>query len=185
MIWKILLEILAAVLTLGFGTMFWMIGGRTRVIRMILDDPEKLRITVTPQCLSEPSQWIAHHARPIGGGYGRSLFVFMTSDLQSRRVGQFIFGVLIAAVLIGSALLGWIYFAINFGLFLLLRLGPPGRGAAEQAIEWIQITALILFRWHGTDAVDCARVITEAPALQGLYGYVVDLSNGETEATVS
>ncbi len=52
MIWTILLECLAAFLTFSFGIMYWMIGGRTRVIRMILDDREKLKKVVTREVLS-------------------------------------------------------------------------------------------------------------------------------------
>jgi len=173
MIIEIVLGVVTSCGTLLVGNMFWSIHRRKQVIRMIFDDAAMLSRFVTPELLHKPPPPIERFAPPDKAGYA-SIAAFLAADRAAQRNGQILTGMILFGIIIGSAFLGLVYFVINLILFFLLLLGRPSQIAVQQAIEWVQIMAVLVWQWQQRKPDECATSIekTGAPDLVILHAHM-------------
>lgn len=176
MITKIILEVVAGCATLMFGNMFWTVHRRKHFIGMIFDNPSMLARVVTSELLRVPPSSIARFMPPGSGGYA-SMASFLEADQIAQRGGQIFVGMLTIGIVLASSFLGLVCFVINILLFVLLRLGPPGQIAREQAVLWVQTIAFLLWRWHSLNPNECAASVAQmkAPDLVTLQSHLAQL----------
>lgn len=184
MIIDIILGAIAGYSTLFFGNMFWSVHRRKHVIRSIFDDDAVLAKFVTYDLLRDPPPSIARYAPHGEVGWAR-MSAFVTADLRTQGSGQRLLGMITIEIILSSAFLGVGYFIINTILFFLLLLGRPGRVAIDQAIEWVQVMAVLLWRWRESSPDECAASVVQmgAPDMECLHAYLTRLAKCRDEET--
>jgi len=168
---KVLIECVLALVCVFFGSMWWALIKRDRFMRQAAQDDSLISRFVTGDLFKNPPARIAIYAQ--GDNYLSNLSAVVAADKRALRSQKIIFGLLSAAALLASFFLGFIYFAINLGLFFLVGLQPVPESAKINALEQIAAVALILYRWNANDAPECNAFVSQAHSLSRLYAGVL------------
>ena len=172
MLLQITIEIILAVVTFFAAYAFWEFSKRAGLLKRMIYDQLFLEDFISREMLISPPAAILPFAEKNKVGYIVNVGVVLKADSNSQRLGALLFVMVLAAVLIGSYFLGIIYLCINVTLFFLAALMPVSPSTERNAMEQVATIALILYRWHLEDGVQCDQWIERAQNLKLLYNVV-------------
>ena len=171
--------------------MFWTRFRETRGIATFLSSQELLRRIVTTDLLSNPPAEIEHFARPQAAGCALNMTAFHEADQRARSRGQSVLRPVLLVLILGSGFVGfcafgWFGLALPLiNLFIMVTMfmgsteGSIDRSSTERAAEHVQIVALILYRWYGTNPQEAAEWVENKSEMKLLSEMITGLRLGD------
>ena len=171
MLIRIIIEVVLAIAMLYPAFMFWQLRKRKRFWKQAVRNRAFLQSLISRESLANPPSDLLPYVRtpPKEGGYMWNVKLLFDADKGATLRFSIFYGVVIAAILVGSYLLGPLFLAINVVLFFLAALVPISTAARSDASENIFTVGLILHRWHLDNAAECEQFVKQAYGLRTVY----------------
>ena len=154
------------------GQTFWQLRKRERFLKEAIRTPAFIESLISRERLASPPPRVLALVQKNEVGYVLNMKCVMDADRVSQRRVTIFFGVVVAAILVGSYFIGLVYLAINVALFFLTASVPIASSAQSNAAEHIFTVGLILHRWRLENAKQCDEFVESAWSLRPLYEVV-------------
>lgn len=172
MLGRIALEVLLAVATLFTGRSIWQLHKRAKFLKHVICNQPYLERSISPDALINPSPMIAPFIEQNQTGYFMNIKCVIEADRVLQRRVKIAFGLVLAAIFVGSYFIGVLYFIINIVLFSLTASAPISQRAQANALRHVLTLAVILRQWHLENSVECEQWVEQAWSLRPLYDVV-------------
>lgn len=132
------------------------------------------------QICTNPPSGISEYVHKRPHGYIINIEIVLKADQTSQRIPKVVSTICLILILGVSFYLGYLYFAINLGLFLLLGFSPLTESARRNAVDQLVTLAVILHKWYQENPKECDETIGQLHGLQKLHAAV---KRAATEST--
>lgn len=173
--WKIIIELLLAIITLFLGINLWALIKSPSHLRRIISDKIILKESLN---IIGPDKFIieANNMQFALGDHKRFIETWDNSRINSLSITRNLLLMLYLIVLIVSGYMGNTYLIINILLSLLLYLQPINSHAINNNIVHIHTIMLNIYKWNDEDKSGCENYCTFVhPEYLQLYKIVDDI----------
>ena len=163
MTWKIVIEVIAGIVILVLGNIFWSCIKTPKYLADVLSDYDELRkyvIFATKEKLIELAEFNTKAFDPSIISFESIISSLLTISNEKRIKTRTLVTIFIFLILIGSIFLQWYFVLINIGLFLIIGLNGIASFEINNVFSDIHSIILAVYRWNKTDHVKCEEFCT-------------------------
>lgn len=177
MTWKIIIEIIAGLIVLVLGNIFWSSLKSPNYLRKVMADYEALTKYIKFISKDKLIQ-AADEVQPIDTQkltYEDIIRYRLLASFKALYKTRIIFLIIIVLTLIGSYFLIWYFILINLGLFIIMSFNKISSSAENEVFNDVQVVILNLYRWHKIEPEKCKEFCMEKrPTFKIIYTAVVN-----------
>ena len=173
--WKIIIEIILAILSLGMGNSFWscvkspIFFGRTLANQ---DELKKIVSFIGKDILINEAKEMG--APPSSFGYEKFILFTISSSIKATDRGRNVAGLIFLIILVGSFYLSGIFAIINLACFSLMWFNEISNSAKNNVIKDINPLFRYIYGWHLLEPDNCKNFcLTVNPRFATIYKTII------------
>jgi hypothetical protein len=178
--WRILLEVVIAIVLLAIGSSFWSILKSRGHLQALLTDKNELKRLLShwsaPEIVRE-----GREIKPVFGSYLENIRFFERAHFAALNKTRNLILIVVAGLLVLSYLMGLPYLIASLAVFILPSFSQIGASAKNHNATHVHTVVLNVYKWNQTAPDECSHYCEDHADLKQVYRLLNELTQGASQ----